>query len=171
MWVLGKPDPMNVVENALRNRNWKYARLDANTILTGVQTVSGRVYFIAIRHEVQRRTVLFLFNPLIRGAADALQALAGGRPPFLRVHTNEGHSSQQVAEICQSLMYMNYQIVLGCFERDDSDGEIRFRIAVPYCDTKLTVAQVDWGIDVAVSTMEVAMPEIERVMDSGRMTV
>ena len=171
MWLFGKHDPMNVVEDALKGRDWKYARVDANTILTGVQTASGRVYFIIIRHEDGKRTVLFLFNPLIRGAADALQALAGGRPPFLRVHTNEGHSSQQVAEVCQSLMHKNYQIVLGCFERDERDGEIRFRIAIPYRDTSLTVEQVNWCIDIATGTMEAVMSEIEKMIGSERMTV
>jgi hypothetical protein len=171
MWLFGRPDPMNVVEDALRRRGWKYVRLDADTILTGVQTASRRLYFITIRHEEQKRTVLFLFNPLIGSAADAFQTLAGGQPPFLRVHTNEGHSSQQVAEVCQSLMYMNYQIVLGCFERDERDGEIRFRIAIPYRDTNLTVEQVNWCIEIAIGTMDAFMPEIENVVGSGRMTV
>jgi hypothetical protein len=66
---------------------------------------------------------------------------------------------------------MNYQIVLGCFERDERDGEIRFRIAIPYRDTNLTVEQVNWCIEIAIGTMDAFMPEIENVVGSGRMTV
>ncbi len=170
MWLFGRQDPLDVVEEALKRRGWKYQRLDAQTILTGVVTASQRFYFIAIRHESDKRTVLLLFNPL-RGAAQAIQALTAGRPPILRIHPDEGYSGQQVAEVCEKLMHQNYRIVLGCFERDERDGEIRFRIAIPYRDTNLTVEQVNWCIDIGVHTLEAAMSEIEKVIGEGRVMI
>lgn len=171
MWLFGRHDPLDVVEEALKRRKWKYERVDAYTILTGVAAQSGHPYFIVIRHEEQKKTVLFLFNPLLKSADDALRILAAGKPPFLRVHTDEGHSTQQVSDLCQFLMHQNYRIVLGCFERDERDGEVRYRIAIPYRDTSLTIEQVYWCIDVAVGTLEATMPDMKRIIGAERMAV
>lgn len=168
MWL--KHDPTDEVERALKKRAWKYLKVDDQTIITGVGGLpSGYTYFISIRHEGERKTVLFLFNPLEKDSAHAFQSAAAGRPPVMRVHPTAGHSGEQVAGVCEILMHRNYGIVLGNFERDCRDGEIRFRIPLPYCDTNLTVEQVNWCIEMATSTLEMTMPRIEGFL-SGRIT-
>lgn len=168
----GKRDPMAAAEEALKKRGWKFDRMDAETLLAGVRTAFEHHYLISIRHDVDRKTVLFLLN-LLNRPAGFIQAIAAGHLPFLRVHSAVGHSQEQVAGVCKVLMEENYRLVLGNFERDEKDGEIRFRIALPYRDTNLTVEQVNWCIDIAVGTLEVVMPKIEEAIGAevGQMVV
>lgn len=163
MRLFAKGDPMDVVEQALQARPWRYTRIDAQTVISGVTTPSGRHYLIAVRHEVERRTLLFLTNP-VKGPADGIPALVAGRAPLFFVHPSAGHTADQVARVCEALMDENYRLLLGCHERDQSDGEIRYRIALPYRDTAITIEQVNWCVDVGVGTMEVMMGKLDGIL-------
>jgi len=151
--LFGRGDPMDVVESALGKRGWRYQRVNPQIIITGVAGLAGHGCLIAIRHEEDKRTVLFLFNPVKE---------SGGTHQPLKIHPEGGYTSDQVAKACEVLMGQNYRIVLGSFERDPSDGEIRFRIALPYRDTGLTVEQVNWCIDIGIGTLGRVIPELER---------
>jgi hypothetical protein len=161
--LFGKYDPVATVEGALKKRSWKYGKPDGESIITGVATASGHNCFISIRHVGDRKTVVFLFNPTT-GMADALLAVTTGRLPFFRVHQAAGHSEDQVRNVCEILVNENYRIMLGDFERDHNDGEIRFRIALPYQDGELTADQVNWCIDIAVTTVDLVTMKIERYL-------
>lgn len=147
--LFGRRDPMDVVERALRERGWKYQRDNPQHIITGV-SVPGFTSILSIHHEEGKKTVLFLFYPSIEGTAT------------VKIHESAGYTPLQVARACELLLGENYRIVLGCFERDPSDGEIRLRIALPYRDTDLSIQQVNWCIDIGFATLAKIMQEVER---------
>jgi len=172
--LFSKKNQMGVVEQALKRMGWRYIRVDDDAILTGVGLPSGYHTLILIRNDEARRTMLFLFN--LSSSTDIDQMMRGmlsGHPPIMMVHPARGHTEEQVAEVCELLMYWNYRIILGNFERDQSDGEIRFRIAFPYRDSTLTVDQVIWCVSIGCSILNEAVPEIEKVIGgvSGGMVV
>lgn len=155
------PRPIVTVERALKKRNWRYLRL-SDLIVTGVRTQAGN-YIIIVADDHRRKTVLMMFLPL-SGVGDNLEAFAErSRPPGLRVHQDVGHLPDQVANVCELLLEENYRILLGRFERNPSDGEIRFVVAIPYRDRPLSKDQVDWCIEVGISTCDEVFPKIYRL--------
>ncbi|MCD6352253.1 MAG: YbjN domain-containing protein [Armatimonadetes bacterium] len=154
-------DPMDVVEQALKERGWVYDRRDEETVTTGCHTSRDGKYGIIIRHEAGRKTILFLFVPMVADdAGEALSGMLSGRMPFFQVHEAVGHTPDQIGDACKVLMHMNYRLLLGNLERDHRDGEIRYRIALPYRDAALTVEQVNWCIDIGLGTMDDLMPRL-----------
>jgi hypothetical protein len=167
MKLFGQADAMDVVEKGLQLRGWKYDRVAPDMIKTGVHSQSGRNYSIIIVHEADKRTLVFLYNPM-RPLEDIPQAVAQGRLPVMQVHTEKGQTASQVAGVCEILLQENYRIVLGAFERDARDGELRFRIALPYRDTEPTPVQVNWCIDIAIGTLDQVSDRVERFL-SGQL--
>ncbi len=164
--MLFKTDPLDTIEGALKKRNWRYLRLDEETIMTGVALAPTKVYSLSVRHDPERKTVVFLCSPL-NSPLDALKAIASGRPPVMRVHPDAGHAQGQVAAVCNCLLNLNYGMLLGNFERDETDGEIRFRVAVPYRDARLSSEQACWCIDVTMLSIEHGMQKIEEILSGG----
>jgi hypothetical protein len=173
-----KSDPLEVVEGVFKKRNWKSTRMDDQTILTGVGLSPARVFLLSIRHEPERKTVVFLCN-FLHGPAQAMQAVAAGQPPVLRVHRDAGYTSQQVSGVCELLLHLNFEMLLGSFERDNADGEIRFRVSLPYRDIRLSSEQVNWCIDIITISLDNGMRKMEELLGwkaagaqpGGRLTV
>lgn len=158
--LFGKTDPMSVVQQALDARHWKYQRVDSETIVTGVNTPLGSRFLLVFRHETDKQTVVLLVNEVGDPTA-MLQAISQGNLPVLQVHVNRGHTEQQIAGVCQILLHQNYRMVLGAFERDARDGEIRFSIALPYRNSSLTQEQVNWSLEIAVSSFEIGVSKVK----------
>ncbi len=157
MFGFGKK-PMEIVEAVLKARAWKYGRLDNDTIITGFGTPLGNC-FLSVRYDQERKTLLFLFNP-VKAALGAFEALAAGQAPFLQIHEKSGHSEEQVNKLNEFLLHQNYRLLLGAFERDASDGEIRYRVSLPFPDGSPTSQQVNWCIDMGSSTVIKTMQEL-----------
>lgn len=158
----GKKDVLAVVEAALTARDWKYQKADDQTILTGFRAGSTTAV-ILFRNELGKKALLVMAH-LLTGGDNPLAAMASGRLPFMRVHTNSGYSEQQVAKVCEYLLRKNYEFAIGAFERDPSDGEIRFRIGIPYRDGEITAEQIEW----CVAMMADALAQLARELgDAG----
>lgn len=146
-----KKDPLDVVESRLKAQGWKYARVDERTIVTGFRAGTGGV-LLHFRNEAGKRVLLLMANGL-PDAASAFAALEAGRPPVLCVHTKVGYSEPQVQRLCENLLERNYRFAVGGFERDPSDGEVRFRIGLPYRDSLPTEEQIEWCIAATAEAM------------------
>jgi hypothetical protein len=155
-------DPMDTVEKALKNRGWKYQRVDSKTVLSGF-ALQQYTCFVGIQHEEERKTLVFLFHPA-RTPMEVFQAVTAGGHPFVRVHTSMGHSEEQVAQVCALLLHENHSMLLGSFERDEADGEIRFRVALPYRDVHVTVEQVNWCVEIGVFALDSGMQKIQAIL-------
>lgn len=146
-----KKDALDVVEARLKAQDWKYSKLDDRTILTGFRAGAGAA-LIQFRNEPGKRALLLMANAL-PNAGNAFSALEAGRPPVLCVHTKAGYSEQQVQRVCEDLLARNYRFAVGGFERDASDGEIRFRIGLPYRDSLPTEDQIEWCLGATAEAM------------------
>jgi len=149
-------DPIGVVEQALKQRGWKYHKPDPLAILTGVK--SRRSHLILVRHDAERKTLLFLFAPTDRNDAP------------LHVHSSRGHSQEQIGGVSEILAHRNFTMLLGSFERDATDGELRYRIAIPYRDTNLSTQQAQWCIDIGIGSLDRMIPKIEDFL-SGKLSL
>lgn len=146
-----KKDALDVVEARLKAQDWKYAKVDERTIVTGFRAGPGAV-LVHFRNEPGKRALLLLANGL-PSAGNAFAALDAGRLPLLCVHTKAGYTEQQVQRVCQDLLARNYRFAVGGFERDPSDGEIRFRIGLPYRDALPTEDQIEWCLGATAEAM------------------
>ncbi len=152
---------MDTVEKAMKQQGWKYLRADERTVVSGFAT--PRHYMAVVRHDTGRQTLLFLFVPLQVGDLGLAQLVAGA-PPLFRVHTTAGHTSDQVARVCEILLRENYRMLLGNFERDPQDGEIRFRIALPFRDGSVTTDQVLWCLRIGLESADAGMREVQNAL-------
>lgn len=158
-------DPLSVAEEALKKRGLKYLRANPTTILTGFGMPDGQV-MITLRHDVDKKTLLFLFNP-IKDRMQAMESLMSGRPPFLCVHASAGHSPEQIARVCEHLLNANYSMVLGSLERDHSDGEIRLRVALPYRDNPPTPDQIGWCLEIGTVSAMTNLIELKQLLGTS----
>ena len=162
-WNTGT-DPMDAVEGALRARSWKYQRADSQIMTGCAMPAQDCAYqFIRIRNLVDRQTLSFQFTPGF-GPERAMAALLAGRPPMLCIDERVGFSPQQVALACALLTNENYDIILGSYARDESDGEIQFKIALPYRDSKVTEAQAEWCIGIGTSSAMAIVRELRAAL-------
>lgn len=153
-----KKDALEVVESRLKAQGLKYSRHDERTVITGFRAGDGAIV-VYFRNEPGKRALLLMANAL-PSATDALAALAAGRLPALCVHTKTGYSEQQVHRICENLLERNFRFAVGGFERDPSDGEIRFRIGLPYRDSLPTEEQVEWCLGATVEAMSALIRDL-----------
>ena len=73
------------------------------------------------------------------------------------------------AQVAEAVCRANYQMAIGCWELDMSDGETRFRSSLPICGADVTDAALDaflfsaWGIAAkyANALLEVAVSEAD----------
>lgn len=159
-------DPLNVVEDALKRRGIRYVRVSRDTILIGFGSQDAN-FLILVTHEDTRKTLVFMLSPL-REPIGALQAIAAGGMPVMRVHASAGHSASQVAKVCEYLLDTNYRMLLGSLERDASDGEIRLRIAFPYRDSMPTEEQVGWCLEIGMSSLLRVTGELSQLLGTNK---
>jgi hypothetical protein len=162
----GKKDALEATELALKSIDWKYSRRDDRTIITGFKSGSIAVV-IAIRNETDKRALLVMGNALM-GVANPMTMLGSGELKLLRVHTAAGHSAQQVSKVCEYLLSRNYELAVGAFERDPSDGEIRFRIGLPYRDAPPTEEQMKWCLALTSDAMSQLLRDVADFVESSQ---
>ncbi len=160
--MFGKKNVMDVVQAALEARAWKFHRANEDMLLTGVDLGAVKA-LIRCQHEQSKRALLILVNPV---AGDGGLS-SSGPPPFMHIHTRAGQSATQVAQVCELLLRKNYEISVGAWERDPADGEIRYRVALPYRDAIPTQEQVSWCIDAAASSIADLTRELTGVLKSS----
>lgn len=153
-------EPIAAVAEALTKRGFKFHQPDSKTIICsfgGAESI-----LMIVKDEEEKKSLLFLFIPM-KGSLHPLAEIVSGRMSLFRIHTNAGYTSDQVAKTCEFLMQQNYEMFLGAFERDASDGEIRLRVALPYRDCSPTRDQAGWCIDTGLMCLVHGIVEINRL--------
>lgn len=80
----------------------------------------------------------------------------------------ENLAKSQLSELLEALLNINYMIAIGCFERDSSDGEIRFRVGIPTEDGGPSLKQFQHSFMVALATVDRYYPEIQKTIYGER---
>jgi hypothetical protein len=122
---------IETVEGVFKRHEWQYRRVQ-NGIITRFENV-----LMLLLVDEERETVV-VYVPLVPG-----KGMEGYRriPPALE------------HDACVYLMARNYRLLLGGYSRDHTDGEIRFKIAVPVSGTYLSDEMVEHAILASVGTV------------------
>ncbi len=117
-------------------------------ILTGYSGDNGNYLFV-VRLQKSNNTLFIL------------------TPSLAKAHEGEKLSKPQLSDLLEALLNMNYTLALGCFERDSSDGEIRFRVSAPTENDGPTREQFTHLLMAAFVTVDRFYPEIQRAIYGG----
>ncbi|MCS7239464.1 MAG: YbjN domain-containing protein [Thermoguttaceae bacterium] len=158
------PQPTDIVAQTLAKRSWRFLRVSDTMIITGAVIPPSRC-LIVFTDDQKRKTLCIFFFDLDTAREDTGPIGQGFLQANFKVHENEGHTQEQVNKVCERLMAENFRILLGRFERDPEDGEIRFSIALPYRNRRPTVAQIDWCINMGLETVTRVMPQIRHLVE------
>lgn len=118
---------------------WRY-RVGDDMIETGFSGQSG-IYPLVIGLQRRNNTLLFMTQPLAKA--------------------KDNISRSQLSELLEALLNMNYTLAIGCFERDSSDGEIRFRAGTPTEDGGLTFEQFRNWLMASCAAVDRYYPELQ----------
>jgi len=129
----------------LRQDDWRFdVDEERQVIRTGFRGRNGS-YRLIVNLQKERDALLF------------------SAPGYLTVP--EEHDNKD--EVLSAMMAINYQLLLGNFERDISDGEIRFRLAVPLEDNDFTYEQFQRCLFTLAYTIDKYYPIFQRMLWAG----
>ncbi len=118
------------IERILLDGDIVFSAVDDNTLTFSL--AGNRTFFVVCDINDSRDAITLAFVGLLYVKAD----------------------DTRVAEICQFLLHLNFNIWLGHFERDASDGEIRFRIEIPLWGQKIEAWAFNRALFSGASTVD-----------------
>ena len=123
-----------LVEEFFREDNWRFARMDDDTVLTlDVTGKNGRWLCYARAREEQQQFVFYSVCPV-------------NTPP------NKRHAMAEF--VCRA----NYGMVMGNFEFDFRDGEVRFKTSIDVENAELTPPLIKNMVYVNIAMMDKYFP-------------
>jgi len=132
--------PIAQAIEALFNReNWKIQKRDERSYTFGFRGDNNRYDFFAVIGEEYNTLCVYAILPM--------QA-----------------PSNKLTEIAEFLHRANYGLILGNFEIDFSDGEIRFKVSIDFEDERPNPDQINTMIDCALAMADRYVPGIGAVV-------
>lgn len=119
------------VEGIFQRHQWRYTPIE-DGILTSFEHVS-----MLLSVDEERETVIVQV-PILAGT---------GMPGYRRIQPAAEHNA------CVYLMARNFQLLLGGYGRDHTDGEITFTVSIPVSATFLSDEQLEHAILASVGTV------------------
>lgn len=134
---------LSVLEDFFQNDDWNYVRLEDTTILNmAFQGQNGRYECFAQAREQQHQCVFYSVSPL-------------------KVPPEKRHV------VMEFITRANYGMVLGNFELDLSDGEVRYRTSLDVEDVDFTPTMVRNLVYPNLLIMDRYFPGVMRVVYGG----
>lgn len=154
-------DPMDSVVQALEACGLRPKQEQRYRILVDrrIEGESG-CQEITIEHHADSREISFCFRP-VQSWERRVTRIREGRSLRMCVHGEAGYSDEAVAAVCGMLLSENYRAPLGAFARDDRNGELVFRVTIPYADGGVTKEQAEVCLDVGKRAFHGIVEHIE----------
>lgn len=134
---------LNVVEQFLRADDWPYSQVEGRTVLkTGFEGKNGQFTCYAQEREEQEQFVFYSIYPV--------------RAP-----------DNKLAQVAEFITRANYGMIIGNFELDYADGEIRYKTSVDVEGVELSEPLVRHMVYANVLTMDKYFPGLMRVLYAG----
>ena len=134
---------LDVVERFLENDDWPISRVEGRTVIkTGFEGKNGQFTCYAQERNEQEQFVFYSIFPV--------------RTPENKTH-----------EVAEFITRANYGMIIGNFELDYGDGEIRYKTSVDIEDSDVTEPLVRHMIFANVLTMDKYFPGLMRVLYAG----
>ena len=129
--------------NFFRDDEWPFSQLeDSTAISSGFQGDVGKWQCFANVREEQQQFIFYSVCPV-----DA--------PP------------EKLAQVAEFITRANYGMIVGNFELDYSDGEIRYKTSVAFGDGELTATLIKEAIYSNVTIMDQYLPGLLAIMMSA----
>jgi hypothetical protein len=134
---------LEAVERFLKADDWPYNLLEGRSIYkTGFEGKNGQFTCYAQERDEQQQFVFYSVFPV--------------RAP-----------ENQLADVAEFINRANYGMIIGNFEMDYSDGEIRYKTSVDIEDVDLSEPLLRHMIYANVLTMDKYFPGLMRVLYGG----
>ncbi len=134
---------LDVVERFLEGDDWPVSRVEGRTVIkTGFEGKNGQFTCYAQERNEQEQFVFYSIFPV--------------RTPEDRTH-----------DVAEFITRANYGMIIGNFELDYGDGEIRYKTSVDVEDTEIPEPLVRHMIYANVLTMDKYFPGLMRVLYAG----
>lgn len=131
---------LKVIEQYFRDEGWEYSRIEGRDAFDARYDDEGTVWdCLAIAREEQQQAILYVFAP-------------GGAPESRRL------------AVAEYLVRANYGLIIGSFEMDFSDGEVRYRASIDVDEAELTPALFDHLVEASILAMRAYEPGLEAVI-------
>lgn len=134
---------LEVIERFLIEDDWPYNLLEGRSVYkTGFEGKNGQFTCYAQEREEQQQIVFYSVFPV--------------RVP-----------GERMADVAEFIIRANYGMIIGNFEMDYNDGEIRYKTSVDVEDVTVEDALVRHLIYANVLTMDKYFPGLMRVLYAG----
>lgn len=134
---------LDVVERFLESDDWPVSRVEGRTVIkTGFEGKNGQFTCYAQERNEQEQFVFYSIFPV--------------RTPENKTH-----------EVAEFVTRANYGMIIGNFELDYSDGEIRYKTSVDVEDSDVSEPLVRHMMYANVLTMDKYFPGLMRVLYAG----
>lgn len=131
---------METIEQYFREEGWQYERVEGRDAFDARYDDEGTPWdCLAVAREDERQVILYVFAP---GAAPESRRLA----------------------VAEYLTRANYGLIIGNFEMDFSDGEVRYRASIDVDEAELTPALFDHLAEASILAMRAYAPGLAAVM-------
>lgn len=134
---------LDAVKTFLEADDWPYSQMEGRSVYKTVfEGQNGQVNCYAQEREEQEQFVFYSVFP---------------------VHVTEG----QMPELVEFITRANYGMIIGNFELDYTDGEIRYKTSMDFEDVEVEEAVLRHLIYANVLTMDKYFPGMMRVLYGG----
>lgn len=134
---------LDAVERFLCSDDWPVSQVEGRTVVkTGFEGKNGQFTCYAQERYEQDQLVFYSIFPV--------------RTPENKTH-----------EVAEFITRANYGMIIGNFELDYSDGEIRYKTSVDVEDSEITEPLIRHMIYANVLTMDKYFPGLMRVLYAG----
>ena len=133
----------DVVERFLESDDWPVSRVEGRAVIkTGFEGKNGQFTCYAQERNEQEQFVFYSIFPI-------------------RTPENQTH------EVAEFITRANYGMIIGNFELDYSDGEIRYKTSLDVEESEITEPLVRHMVYANVLTMDKYFPGLMRVLYAG----
>jgi len=134
---------LEIIEKFLKEDDWPYSLVEGRAVYkTGFEGKNGQFTCYAQERVEQQQIVFYAIFPV--------------RAP-----------ENRMADVAEFIVRANYGMIIGNFEMDYSDGEIRYKTSVDVEDVTVEDALVRHLIYANVMTMDKYFPGLMRVLYAG----
>ncbi len=153
--MLGKSVTVKQIEKYLDRRGWSKHHAVAEpgekegTVLTGWRASSGEVFGLLIDPIIETSVLILRVPKILHAKPDSI-------------------ASDRLSGLLMMMSYLNYELMLGNWIYDPSDGEVAFKLGIPIDDGDLSYENFDHCVRALVASVEVDASNLRAITDGSK---
>ena len=156
--MLGKGVTVKQIEKYLDRRGWnKYQSIEEpgekeGATLTGWRSPGGEGYTMLIDPLVEKKCLTFRVAKILHAKPDSTP-------------------SDRLSGLLMTMSFLNYQLILGAWVYDPSDGEVAFKVGIPIDDDELSFETFEHCMRVLIAAVEVDADNLRAIVSGAKSAV